>query len=283
LSQSSVSSHDSLVPGDAKAVSHAAVALSMAGRALDTNTAVGATPALAAVLLRESVVWVARSFGEPDIKGYSDALRSLEQGGVLERALGNRSASRAKLDGLDADSPPASLVADVEVSVTKLVECAQGKRTMARHEKAIRWAAVVLTIAVVSIVFAFTWMHPWRRYTFQTSSAYSGFKHAGQLGDGDGRSLLFHTEEEDDPWVDIDLHANRKIHSVVLKNRFDCCQFRGVPLVVEIGEGTEWQTVAERDETFDTWRADFPPVDARHVRIRSIGHTVLHLRGIEIR
>jgi len=255
----------------------------MAGRALDTNTAVGATPALAAVLLRESVVWIARSFGEPNIKGYSDALRSLEQAGVLERALGNARASRAKLDGLDAESPPASLVADAEVSVTKLVECAQGKRTMARHEKAIRWAAVFLTIAVVAIVFAFTWMRPWRRYTFQASSAYGGFKRTGQLGDANDRALLFHTEEEDDPWVDIDLLANRKIHSVVLQNRFDCCQFRGVPLVVEVGDGAQWQTVAERDVTFDVWRADFPPVDARHLRIRSIGHTVLHLRGIEIR
>ena len=255
----------------------------MAGRALDTNTAVGATPALAAVLLRESVVWVARSYGEPNIKGYSDALRSLEQGGVLERALGKASASRAKLQGLDADLPRAALVADAEVSVTKLVECAQGKRTMARHERAVRWAVVVLTIAVVSIVFAFTWMHPWRRYSFQASSAYGSFKRSGQLGDADGRSLLFHTEEEDDPWVDIDLHAKRKIHSVVLKNRFDCCQFRGVPLVVEVGDGTDWQTVAERDETFDIWRADFAPVEARHVRVRSIGHTVLHLRGIEIR
>jgi hypothetical protein len=266
------------------ALAQAALALSMAGRALDSNAPLGAKPELAAVLLKESVVGVARSFGEADMKGYGDALKLLDERGVFVRAFGNRAAAKTKFERLEGRSVSASVAADAELSVMKLLDCARGRRTTVRHEKAIRWGLVLLAIAALSVYVGFNWTHPWRRYPFRASSAYTNYHRTGELGDVKTKGLLFHTNDEDGPWIKIDLLGPRKVSSVVLKNRLDCCQSRGVPLVVEVTRDMRtWQTVAERRTTFEEWRADFAPIDARYLRVRSIGRNILHLRAIEIR
>jgi hypothetical protein len=95
---------------------------------------------------------------------------------------------------------------------------------------------------------------------------------------------MFHTETENDPWIEIDLGAPKKVIRVEVINRGDCCADRAVPLVAEVStDRMKWAQVARREEPFGTWKASFPARVARYVRLRAARHTVLHLQGVVVR
>jgi hypothetical protein len=96
--------------------------------------------------------------------------------------------------------------------------------------------------------------------------------------------VFFHTRLEQQPWLRIDLGGEHQVSSVELQNRQDCCQERALPLVVELSvDGLSWQQVARRTESFETWRAEFPPRRARFVRLRVTRRSVLHLERVSVR
>ena len=98
------------------------------------------------------------------------------------------------------------------------------------------------------------------------------------------KGLMFHTETEDNPWVEIDLGAPRKVTRVEVINRGDCCADRAVPLVAEVSnDRASWTEVARRNEPFGSWNATFPARVARYVRLRAPRRTVLHLMAIAVR
>jgi hypothetical protein len=94
---------------------------------------------------------------------------------------------------------------------------------------------------------------------------------------------FFHTSEEDEPWLEIDLGASQNFSAVRVKNRTDCCRDRATPLIVEVSEDHErWKTVATRPSPFTSWRADFEPERARWVRLRAARRTILHLSEVRV-
>ena len=96
--------------------------------------------------------------------------------------------------------------------------------------------------------------------------------------------LMFHTETESNPWVEIDLGAPQKVHRIEVVNRGDCCAERATPLVAEVStDRVTWTQVARREEPFGTWKASFPARLARYVRLRAARHTALHLQAIVVR
>ena len=96
--------------------------------------------------------------------------------------------------------------------------------------------------------------------------------------------ILFHTQEEESPWVEIDLGDRKPIHRVDVFNRSDCCLDRATPLVAEISsDEVAWKEVARQYEPFVRWTAHFPVNQARYVRLRVARKSFLHLEGIEIR
>lgn len=96
--------------------------------------------------------------------------------------------------------------------------------------------------------------------------------------------ILFHTQEEDNPWFEIDLKAPTSFRQIDVHNRSDCCPDRAVPLVIEISDDRQkWQEIARRNETFDVWTATFNEQKARYVRARALRHTTLHLEKMAIR
>jgi hypothetical protein len=254
-------------------------ALDIGGALLDPNGRTIADTTFARKLFEDCLVWVAQSFRH-SAKDAPEALRMLDEGGQLARA----SASKSTLELLLRPEPDLDDLRRVERTLALLVDSARGKRTTVRHEWAMRIGFILLLLGSMAAVFIYSWLNPWRWYRFRASSAYSKYHLTGELGDSGPRELLFHTNEEQSPWVEVDLLTIRPIHKVVLKNRMDCCQERGVPLVVEMRapDGTYW-TVATREAPFDIWSAEFPEVAARYVRIRSLKRTILHLSAIEIR
>jgi hypothetical protein len=113
---------------------------------------------------------------------------------------------------------------------------------------------------------------------FRTSSSAPGCSIGGTC------DALFHTNSQNNPWVEVDLGAQKAIKRIEVTNRGDCCQERAVPLVAEVSaDATHWREVARQDKEFTTWTATFPRTVARYVRLRIPGLGMLHLKGIVVR
>jgi hypothetical protein len=96
-------------------------------------------------------------------------------------------------------------------------------------------------------------------------------------------NIMFHTNEELNPWFEIDLGRPQLVRSLYVKNRADCCQERAVPLLAEVSiDQSNWRQVARRDESFALWEPTFPPVRARYLRLRVPRFTALHLEQVKV-
>lgn len=103
------------------------------------------------------------------------------------------------------------------------------------------------------------------------------------LVDGDTTNLGFHTQGGGNQYCIIDLGAVKSFSKVVVSNRADCCQERGVPLQLAISsDGTNYRKVAEKRETFDTWTADKLNAKARYVKLTLTSNNFLHLSEVEV-
>lgn len=120
---------------------------------------------------------------------------------------------------------------------------------------------------------------PWR-----TSSTHEVCHPEKRECGGVATSIFFHTRDEDNPWYEVDLLSPRRIHRVELVNRRDESQERAVPLVVEASlDAQRYFQVAQRKEVFDVHNAEFPPVQARYVRVTVMKRTALHLERVSVR
>ena len=114
---------------------------------------------------------------------------------------------------------------------------------------------------------------PWK-----ASSALPGFPRSGTVMALPVQDFFCHTEEEEGPWVEIDLGSARQVRTVTVGNRLDCCAERALPLVVEVGtDGGKLVEVARRTLPFGVWSEPIRPQLARYVRIRVAGKSYLHL------
>lgn len=110
---------------------------------------------------------------------------------------------------------------------------------------------------------------------FRTSSSWAGCPCDG---------IFFHTEKENNPWLEYDLGKPKAFQSIEIKNRPDCCEERAIPLVLEVSnDRTNWTEVVRRDKEFTTWTAKFPRRTARYVRLRVPRITELHFKEVVLR
>lgn len=102
---------------------------------------------------------------------------------------------------------------------------------------------------------------------------------------GEARTdIFFHTNEEDRPWLRIDLQKPTAFSVVEVVNRQDCCPDRAFPLVIEVSQDDKsWREVARQPQSFDEWRAELTPVTARYVRVKALKKTWLHLERVSVR
>jgi hypothetical protein len=96
--------------------------------------------------------------------------------------------------------------------------------------------------------------------------------------------ILFHTQEEENPWFELDLRAPTEFSIVEVFNRSDCCPDRAIPIAIEISNDKQnWKEIARREETFGTWTARVGKQKTRYIRLKSLRRTTLHLEGIAVR
>lgn len=96
-------------------------------------------------------------------------------------------------------------------------------------------------------------------------------------------NFFFHTQEQNQPWIQIDLGGVQRFKSVKVVNRQDCCSDRAIPLVLEVSsDGQKWQQIARKNELFTTWHPEFSPVEGRWVRLRIPKKGILHLVSVGV-
>lgn len=150
-----------------------------------------------------------------------------------------------------------------------------------------RWGVRSVSISSIAAVLLIGGLsgcgNRWDDYSWTASSAFEGFPKSGTLRKRESYGLVFHTTEENSPSVTVDMLKERSVTRVVLRNRLDCCQDRGLPLLVELGTSpSNYVEVARRTAPFDTWEISVAPTQARYLRVRADRKTTLHLTGIEI-
>ncbi|MBN1607164.1 MAG: discoidin domain-containing protein [Polyangiaceae bacterium] len=159
-----------------------------------------------------------------------------------------------------------------------------------RLARAMRWTVAVLV--PLAIVAAVVWLQHvrWKKSDLAlnkpaTASSYYGkYTDASGAVDGDLWGIGFHTNNDDHPWLRVDLGAVHKIRQVIAYNADHCCFDRAVPLIVEVStDGKVYKQVARRKRPFGEWRANFAPVDARYVKLTVDRVSMLHLSEVEVR
>jgi len=249
----------------------------------------GRQPAVLLSLLRDLVYWtlVARQSDEDEAAPDLRALWDRSPADLLLRAAGGADDLDA-LRGLLVDLPTAAMLDARDGDVARARDFAESlygdleaPRRRVQHLLIRRWlhgaaAVVALAFAVKAITFERDLA---KGKPYQTSSSQSNC-----AADQECAKLMFHTNNEAEPWVVIDLGAVQRFHRIEVENRKDCCQDRAVPLVAEVStDRKSWRQVARRDSDFSTWNAKFPRTSARYVRLRAPRTTYLHLDSVAVR
>ena len=106
---------------------------------------------------------------------------------------------------------------------------------------------------------------------------------AAQVVNGKRAMVGVHTTLETNPFVTIDLGTPQSFNEVVVYNRNDCCNDRGLPLAIEVSDDDRnYRVIAEQRNTFLIWTAKNLRARGRYVRLRAAATTYLHLAEVEI-
>lgn len=245
---------------------------------------------LASALLSHAACTASAALSARQSESVEDAIASLDDP-ILIEAAGSR--ARA-LELAHAVSPAGAANADelrgAELFVARLIEIATDGRGLRRATLASRLVAV-LGVLLILLAFIGPPIASWYardELPFRASSAIQHFSVTGRTGEPQGPypnvDLFFHTTEEDHPWIEIDLGRLRRIHRVIVSNRFDCCSDRAVPLVVELRDARgDYHEVARQTEDFNRVTLDFAAQDATAVKLSVPRVTAFHLANVQIR
>jgi hypothetical protein len=265
----------------------AARTLDLAGCVLATGSRGKADLRLAQLLLREAFVTASRVVAnDATIGNLDEAMTALDTTRACAALAGDQDRiMRVAAELRASEKPRVERLLRAERELAKLVSVALGRPVRRKTSRWKLWSAVgVLVFVVVAVVWGPVIFGPrWEKYRWTASSADYGLPQSGTLANRGILGLLFHTAEELHPWILIDMLKTRSISRVIVKNRYDCCFDRGLPVVLEVSEdGKSFAPVGRQRGSFDVWTADFSAREARYVRIRSEATAAIHFRAIEI-
>jgi hypothetical protein len=193
------------------------------------------------------------------------------------------------LDPDQQDKRAAQLRADAKVMLDEL-ELPLRARDSLVAQRALRIGAILAAVGgLVGSIGVYTgWAEqsrdlarekPWR-----TSSTYNNMGCASpQQQCSESPDFFFHTREESNPWLEIDLGQPTQFTGMRVINRRDCCFERAVPLIIEVSDTQEgFREISRRETSFNSWLATFAPTKARYVRVRAPSRTSLHLAQVRI-
>jgi hypothetical protein len=290
-----------LTPPQRGALKAARQAVELADRALDLpeGYCAGAPLGAALVLYQEAIWWALQVVSEGSSEGQESLAGACEANlGLLRASAGDErqfehlrthflQAGRRTFHALDAESL-LGLVADARDFCQALIGRVGEPETHLQRVTRQRWLrplAGLLPVAfiVLGIVLAQMPKNIAANKVWTASSRAWTFQRTGNTNERGADALMFHTAEEHNPWLKIDLGATHSVRGIKLENRGSCCQERAIPLVVEVSvDGKSWTEVARRSEHFTSWKASFGRAAARYVRLRVLRHTMFHLESVEV-
>lgn len=279
-------------------LSHARVALELGDRALDPIEPLraGSSLPLSVSLYREAAhaallaqssqpaaLDVEQAFASVDgdtlrrLAGDDDAFDRTKQA-LLSKTLNETSAEHPDVQRKDALA--------LQKLAAGLIELQLGPERKLGQLRVERWVRIGL--ALVALVVVLVGGSSLVRMLSQGPDLAEGLPLVPSSNDpsvrAETRNFLFHTVDEENPWVEIDLKRPATFSVVEVKNRRDCCQDRALPGLIEVStDHQHWKEVSRRTESFNEWRAVFKPTTARYVRFRVGRRSVLHLAGIAVR
>lgn len=117
----------------------------------------------------------------------------------------------------------------------------------------------------------------------QQSSVYGGAWTPDKGVDG-RKDTFFHTNNENNPWWQVDLQGNYAIGYIMLYNRADCCGERQRTVQVMLSQnGSNWQTIYSHDgSNFQQVRVEAHGRRARYVRVQLAEQNYFHLGEVEV-
>jgi hypothetical protein len=279
-------------------------ALELGDRAFDPIDPLRAGPSigLALSLYREAAYWALLAQNEAlSAPNLQEAFAKADAGLLLLVANGEEGLAAVRTALVDKDfvatagDTPAEQRRDAAVAkefVHTLVRLRLEPEARVGRLLVQRWARTVLFCLAVVAVSLGGWLvtrefskgpdlaagKPWR-----ASSEYPGCNLREHRCNSTAVKIFFHTEEEDEPWVQFDLGAGARFAHVELTNRSDFGSDRAFPVVIESSDDAKkWKKLARRDSPYSTWRADFSPVTARFVRARVLKRTWFHLERFSV-
>jgi len=120
---------------------------------------------------------------------------------------------------------------------------------------------------------------PWR-----ASSTYARFSPDTGMVRGEPTEIFFHTNREDEPWVELDLGEPTLIRRVDVRNSQYWDPDQAFPLAIEGSlDGQAWRELGRKTRPFSRWRLEFEPTRVRYVRAKALKRTALHLESLEVR
>jgi hypothetical protein len=281
----------------------ARLAAELADRALDPVEPLraGSPVPLAIALYREAAYWALVQPGEltnvDDLRGAFDASQHdlVQAAGGADKLAQVRAALVDKTFVQTAEEKPDVLRREADLAqafVYRLIE-----RDVDRDDRVadiliqrwLRTGAALLVLAVLLYMAVLGLQHasrgedlalgkPWRA----SSQAFQCHPENSDCG-GAHSAIMFHTNEENSPWMETDLGSPQTFARVSIVNREDCCSERAVPLIVEVGDDQKtWKQVARAQDNFRDWEATFAPVKARYVRVRIDRRSILHLIRVSV-
>jgi hypothetical protein len=303
--QDATSGRGAFPPQQRDDLRRARAALELAERALDPVDPLrhGSSIPFSLTLFQEAAFWALRARLEsPDLASLSEAFERSDPG-LLEAAVPSQEnlvSLRHALCERDfvatAAVPLAQLEAEARLAslfVRALLSSLDAPERAAHHALLQRWTRVLgLLCCLLAIAAGASFGasklsrgpnlaagKPWKT----SSTGITCYPKIHQCGAAH-TDILFHTQEEENPWFEIDLQRPTTFSRVEVYNRSDCCPDRAVPLVIEVSSDHQrWKEIARRSETFGIWNASVGSQSARYVRARSLRRTTLHLEGLALR
>jgi hypothetical protein len=214
--------------------------------------------------------------------GYEPAqLQTLKERCVTERPF-------VDFADLDPADQPALLFELRELAQRLLAEQEAPKLTLQLllAKRVLRIALLVLAVVgLAAIAAAIATQRPdlARGKPWRTSSTRAVCQPEHGECAGAQTTILFHTNEEPNPWFEYDLGAPLQFSAMSIRNRTDGSGDRALPLVVEVSnDHASYREIARRTEPFRVWRPKFSVQHARFVRLRVPRVTFLHLEQIQV-
>jgi hypothetical protein len=273
----------------------------------------GDAPHLAAALFVESIGWSLRGFEargpepRPDLAfdhpaSNTELERLLQSPANRLREVGCSRETLERVHTLVLQRPFEATTRSIQETEQAALLLSHISRQLLRElspaQKVIqglRWRRASRCLALLSAIAGLVWLVGLMRQQFEmradlsanrpwrASSSYERVCLSPQRHCPAATSYFFHTLEEPNPWLELDLAAEQQVSRLHVFNRRDCCRERASPLIVEVStDHIHFREVSRNERPFDEWTARFAPVRARWVRLRVPRRSFLHLTEVRV-